>query len=512
MKQQAKKAVNSLNFIILFIVSIVSISASAQTFDCSLPAGDNDNPIVYTAGGFQSFGFENVGGVAGPRNFNHNTSYGWNSFGTDFDTYFTVIDFYSTCPTLSGTTLQGDFDVFYALCTNKTKFDPDMLGITNQSPLQRVKYNSSNIAISALSAARLYWLIAKYPDFPTYSSTKRRALMEATWFFTRENSKSEPNQGEENSYTAEAIAAVTQANGTENLIVFYYLNDNTKQNMLRWSAPAYGSIGNFVWKDVNKNGIQDAGEQGVSGVQVTLKNSRGETVSTTTTNQTGNYSFLMVPVGTGYTITFALPDGYGFSPKNQGSDPNKDSDPLPNGIVNNITVAAGTMVDNIDAGIHLTSLPVSFATISAIISKGVLNISWNTSSETNNSHFEIQASTDGFATYRKIGTVNSAAVNGNSNNNLQYNFSITENQARALMGSSLIALLAMGCAGWLRRKKIAIMMAGALVACTMLYSCSKSDAGINTSASGKQLSIRIAQVDKNGQTEYSKVYNVVNND
>ena len=34
--------------------------------------------------------------------------------------------------------------------------------------------------------------------------------------------------------------------------------------------PVYGSIGNFVWHDVNGNGIQDPGETGINGVQVTL--------------------------------------------------------------------------------------------------------------------------------------------------------------------------------------------------------------------------------------------------
>ncbi len=35
-----------------------------------------------------------------------------------------------------------------------------------------------------------------------------------------------------------------------------------------YDTPA--SIGNFVWDDLNGNGIQDAGEPGIDGVEVTL--------------------------------------------------------------------------------------------------------------------------------------------------------------------------------------------------------------------------------------------------
>src|SRR5262249_10276276 len=49
-------------------------------------------------------------------------------------------------------------------------------------------------------------------------------------------------------------------------------------------ATVLGSIGDFVWNDINHNGLQDAGEPGVQGVGVTLLDGSGNVLATTTTN------------------------------------------------------------------------------------------------------------------------------------------------------------------------------------------------------------------------------------
>jgi hypothetical protein len=62
-----------------------------------------------------------------------------------------------------------------------------------------------------------------------------------------------------------------------------------------------GSIGDFVWSDLNGDGIQDAGETGIGGITVTLTYPDG-TTATTTTNPDGSYSFTGLPEGN-YTVT-----------------------------------------------------------------------------------------------------------------------------------------------------------------------------------------------------------------
>jgi uncharacterized repeat protein (TIGR01451 family) len=95
-----------------------------------------------------------------------------------------------------------------------------------------------------------------------------------------------------------------------------------------------GSIGDFVWKDTNDNGIQDGGEAGVNGVTVNLwsADASGNPVTqlaTTTTANGGAYNFGDLDAGR-YIVqidTQTLPDGCDLSDKtNQGGDDTKDSD------------------------------------------------------------------------------------------------------------------------------------------------------------------------------------------
>ncbi|MFD9702102.1 SdrD B-like domain-containing protein [Lentzea sp. NPDC059081] len=110
-------------------------------------------------------------------------------------------------------------------------------------------------------------------------------------------------------------------------------------------------LGDFVWADVNGNGVQDAGEPGVPGVKVTLK----ETGATTTTDANGKYEFGGLPDGT-YTVCFDIDDlpaqyaDYQAVAPNKGGDDAKDSDAdvetgCANPVVLNIDKRTDTSVD-----------------------------------------------------------------------------------------------------------------------------------------------------------------------
>ena len=88
-----------------------------------------------------------------------------------------------------------------------------------------------------------------------------------------------------------------------------------------------GSLGNFVWEDLNGNGTQDSGEPGIAGVTVTLSglDDLGAPVSATaTTDATGAYLFANLRAGS-YTVAFTTPSGYVAAPLNVGDD-TTDSD------------------------------------------------------------------------------------------------------------------------------------------------------------------------------------------
>ncbi len=86
-----------------------------------------------------------------------------------------------------------------------------------------------------------------------------------------------------------------------------------------------GSIGNLVWHDKNGNGIQNPGEEGISGVKVELLDSTGTSVlETAYTGANGLYAFGHLKSGD-YRVRFTLPDGYLFSDPGRGTDPELDS-------------------------------------------------------------------------------------------------------------------------------------------------------------------------------------------
>lgn len=80
------------------------------------------------------------------------------------------------------------------------------------------------------------------------------------------------------------------------------------------------SIGDYVWLDNNRDGLQ-AGEAGVAGVTVTLKDASGATVGTPyTTAADGYYWFTNLTPGAEYTLAFTQPTGYSWTTQNVSGD------------------------------------------------------------------------------------------------------------------------------------------------------------------------------------------------
>ncbi len=70
-----------------------------------------------------------------------------------------------------------------------------------------------------------------------------------------------------------------------------------------------GSLSGVVYFDANGDGVQDNGETGISGVTVTLDDSKGNVLTTTLTNSSGGYSFGGLTAGT-YSVVETQPSGY----------------------------------------------------------------------------------------------------------------------------------------------------------------------------------------------------------
>ena len=110
-------------------------------------------------------------------------------------------------------------------------------------------------------------------------------------------------------------------------------------------------VGDKVFYDINKNGIQDKGESGVADVEVTLYSAKdNKVVSTTKTATSGIYLFENVTPGE-YYIIFTAPVGYTISESGKGTS-ETDSNPDVNGKTKNFTLVAGTQDSTIDMGVY----------------------------------------------------------------------------------------------------------------------------------------------------------------
>ncbi|HFD40399.1 MAG TPA: DUF11 domain-containing protein, partial [Anaerolineae bacterium] len=100
-------------------------------------------------------------------------------------------------------------------------------------------------------------------------------------------------------------------------------------------------IGDYVWLDQDRDGIQDVDETGVPSVTVILYDADGTAVLSTTTDASGHYSFTNLLPGD-YYLYFDPPTGYIITLQNQGSDDEVDSDADP--------ISGETIMTNLEPG------------------------------------------------------------------------------------------------------------------------------------------------------------------
>jgi uncharacterized repeat protein (TIGR01451 family) len=122
---------------------------------------------------------------------------------------------------------------------------------------------------------------------------------------------------------------------------------NSGQNQLNWDAGLYkyATIGDFVWTDLNANGIKDVNETGLSNVIVNLYTHAGALLDSTSTDANGYFSFSNAPGS--YYLEFVTPTGYYISPFFGTGYDNKANS---TGQTTNFTVVSGDSQLGWDAG------------------------------------------------------------------------------------------------------------------------------------------------------------------
>ena len=129
------------------------------------------------------------------------------------------------------------------------------------------------------------------------------------------------------------------------------------------------SVGDFVWNDLNPNGIQEVAEPGVAGAVVEVFSSpdgvvgnaddifRGNVI----TDANGHYQLGSLEPDVNYYLVTRTPVGYTFTTAHSGSDDARDSDADASGVTPMFTLSPGQDNFTLDAGLVGSSPDFGFA-------------------------------------------------------------------------------------------------------------------------------------------------------
>ncbi len=160
-----------------------------------------------------------------------------------------------------------------------------------------------------------------------------------------------------NTYSATSIANVAVVGpftSTSNVDGYKPRDSNPANNTATTTVPvgSFAGLGDYVWADLNSNGVQDAGEPGIAGVVATLFLNGQPTSQTVLTSSTGFYSFTGLTPGSSnsYAVGFSTPTGFTATTPLSGPNRSLDSDLLATGRTGSVTLASGEFNPSLDAG------------------------------------------------------------------------------------------------------------------------------------------------------------------
>lgn len=121
----------------------------------------------------------------------------------------------------------------------------------------------------------------------------------------------------------------------------------------------FGTIGDFVWDDLDGDGVQDAGEPGLADAVVYLIDASGHFLDLAYTDEDGHYQFVNVEPGD-YRLHFETLNSYKLTTAGVGNDVT-DSDAGTDGFTEIFTVGVGQDVTSVDAGMVRTYMVTGLA-------------------------------------------------------------------------------------------------------------------------------------------------------
>ena len=124
------------------------------------------------------------------------------------------------------------------------------------------------------------------------------------------------------------------------------------------SAVGGGSIGDLVWTDLNRDGVHDVGEPGLSGVQLTLFDPSNRVLGRTLSGANGDYAFDHLAPGSYRVSASNLPSTMAITNPIRGRNTMLDSDvDAVTGQSTLVTIGVGERRATIDVGVIEAQTP-----------------------------------------------------------------------------------------------------------------------------------------------------------
>ena len=130
--------------------------------------------------------------------------------------------------------------------------------------------------------------------------------------------------------------------------------DLEKQALIRFEFPEIpnpAALGDTVWFDNDRDGVQDADEPGFPDVVVNLYNCDGDLLGTRITDADGFYFFYDLTPGD-YYVEFIRPEGYAFTMQDVGDDMNDSDADMTTGRTICTNLEPGEVDPTWDAGLY----------------------------------------------------------------------------------------------------------------------------------------------------------------
>jgi len=128
------------------------------------------------------------------------------------------------------------------------------------------------------------------------------------------------------------------------------------------------SVSGRIWNDINRDGIQDLDEEGLSGINVYVAHfTFPPSIATNTTDASGHYSFSGLTNGNYYVWVFP-PSKYAFTVRDAGEDDEADSD-IDFYYSDQLSVT-GTPITHLDVGVYILVPDIYMSTTANGVTNG----------------------------------------------------------------------------------------------------------------------------------------------